>query len=281
MAVTVFIDSGNLPTPPKPRNKAPFILAGIAAYTLTAYGTYVYFSLKNVPEYVPQKQDQTDKSHVFEGIAKDYDREIWASEFFMGMPLLRRALGKRAQGDVLEVSAGTGRNVDYFPVKKCSSITMVDTSASMLKEARKKFQKKYPKYKNASFVVQDAAEPITPPPTGKGYDTVIQSMGLCSHHSPVELLRNLGKICKDDGKIILLEHGRSHYDLLNNALDSLAPKHAETWGCWWNRDIEGILKESGLVIDKVSRYHLGTTYWIEARPAKSSPHKLITKGSNL
>ncbi|KAH8146471.1 uncharacterized protein LAJ45_09417 [Morchella importuna] len=260
-----------LPTPPKPRNKAPFILAGIAAYTLTAYGTYVYFSLKNVPEYVPQEHDQTDKSHVFEGIAKDYDREIWTSEFFMGMPLLRRALGKRAQGDVLEVSAGTGRNIDYYPVKKCSSVTMVDTSASMLNEARKKFHKKYPKYKKASFIVQDAAEPIPPPPTGKGYDTVIQSMGLCSHHSPVDLLRNLGKICKDDGRIILLEHGRSHYDLLNNVLDSLAPKHAETWGCWWNRDVEGILKESGLVIDKVSRYHFGTTYWIEARPAKPSP----------
>lgn len=47
------------------------------------------------------------------------------------------------KGDVLEVSAGTGRNIDYYPVKKCSSVTMVDTSASMLNEARKKFHSKF------------------------------------------------------------------------------------------------------------------------------------------
>lgn len=36
----------------------------------------------------------------------------------------------------------------------------------------------------------------------------------------------------------------------------------------WNRDIEGILKESGLKVEKVSRfgYYLGTIYWIEATP---------------
>lgn len=130
---------------------------------------------------------------------------------------------------------------------------------------------KHPKYKNISFIVQDAAEPIELSPAKKEYDTVIQSMGLCSHRSPVDLLRNLGKLCKrDSGKIILLEHGRSHYEWLNNILDSLAPEHAERWGCWWNRDVEGIVKESGLVVEKVSRYHFGTTYWIEARPAESS-----------
>lgn len=210
------------------------------------------------------------------------------------------------KGDVLEVSAGTGRNSGYYPLKKCNSITMVDTSTSMLEEARKKFKgwlipfsrsnnltlflikiliygtEQYPKYKNIRFIVQDAAEPIRLPQTGKEYDTVIQSMGLCSHSSPVELLRNLGKTCKrDGGKIILLEHGRSHYKWLNDVLDSLAPKHAETWGCWWNRDVEAILKESGLVIDKISRYHFGTTYWIEARPAESlsPPNSLKSKAT--
>lgn len=39
----------------------------------------------------------------------------------------------------------------------------------------------------------------------------------------------------------------------------------------WNRDIEGILKESGLKVDKISRYHFGTTYWIEATPRQQAP----------
>lgn len=124
---------------------------------------------------------------------------------------------------------------------------------------------KHPKFKNASFVEQDAAKPLRTP-SGEKFDTVVQSMGMCSHHSPVRLLQSLGDACKDDGKIILLEHGRSKYEWLNLILDRHAERHAETWGCWWNRDVEGILAQSGLRINKISRYHFGTTYWIEAQP---------------
>ena len=146
-----------------------------------------------------------------------------------------------------------------------TSLTMVDTSAPMLHIARKVFRERHPKYKNVHFTIQDAATPLTPPSGGK-FDTVIQSMGVCSHHSPVQLLRNLGEVCKDDGNIILLEHGKSHYDWLNRILDRFAEKHAETWGCWWNRDVEAIVGESGLRVVKLKRYHFGTTYWIEAKP---------------
>jgi methyltransferase OMS1, mitochondrial len=41
---------------------------------------------------------------------------------------------------VLEVSVGTGRNLKYYPVEKCKSITLVDTSKEMVEEAKKKFK---------------------------------------------------------------------------------------------------------------------------------------------
>jgi methyltransferase OMS1 len=135
----------------------------------------------------------------------------------------------------------------------------------MLQIAREAFMKRYPDFQNVTFKIQDAAAPLSPPEGGK-FDTIIQSMGMCSHHSPVKLLRNLGYMCKDDGSIILLEHGKSHYEWLNRILDRFADRHAETWGCWWNRDIEDILKDSGLRVVKLKRYHFGTTYWIEAKP---------------
>jgi methyltransferase OMS1, mitochondrial len=93
-------------------------------------------------------------------------------------------------------------------------------------------------------------------------------MGLCSTPRPVELLKGIGSICSKDGQILLLEHGRSHYQWMNNMLDNLAPAHANRFGCWWNRDIGKIVDESGLEVVKVKRYHLGTTWWIELRPAK-------------
>lgn len=112
---------------------------------------------------------------------------------------------------------------------------------------------------------QDAAKELRTV-SGDKFDTVIQSMGICSHHSPTRLLQSLGDACKDDGKIILLEHGRSKYEWLNIILDRHAERHAETWGCWWNRDVEGIVRQSGLRITNITRYHFGTTYWIEAQP---------------
>lgn len=148
---------------PKARPKAPFVLTGLAVYFMTAYGAYLYFSTKNIPEPQAQKASgidtQSDLSHVYDDIAKDYDSNIRWSEFWMGMPLFRRALARRLQvstwpvlpekveaynafvkGNVLEVSAGTGRNVKYYPLNKCDSITLVDTSAGMLDRARKDFR---------------------------------------------------------------------------------------------------------------------------------------------
>lgn len=42
------------------------------------------------------------------------------------------------QGDVLEVSAGTGRNLPFYTPKQLSSLTLTDSSKSMLFFAREK-----------------------------------------------------------------------------------------------------------------------------------------------
>ena len=57
------------------------------------------------------------------------------------------------------------------------------------------------------------------------------------------MLREASRVCKADGRILLMEHGRGHYDWLNDYLDGKAQKHHDTWGCWWNRDILSILNE--------------------------------------
>lgn len=83
---------------------------------------------------------------------------------------------------------------------------------------------------------------------------------------PVTALREMERVCRENGKILLLEHGKSHYDWLNNILDKNLHKHVERWGCIWNRDIEKLVKEAGLEIESISRFHFGTTYAITARP---------------
>lgn len=221
----------------------------------------------------------------------------------MGIASLRRKLVAEAKGDVLEVSIGTGRNLDYYDwnfkghggvgkvdtkgyIKKgkVRSLTAVDKSEEMLEIAHDKFSKMFPGILGVRWVIADAAKPgkIPGPPRnanetsgsiGAKYDTVIQTFGLCSVNDPVVLLQNLGNCVKEEeGRILLLEHGRAKYQWLNSLLDANAEKHAQQFGCWWNRDMNDIVEKSGLEVVKIERpkwWHGGTTWWIELKKPKT------------
>jgi methyltransferase OMS1 len=103
---------------------------------------------------------------------------------------------------------------------------------------------------------------------------VIQTMGLCSTPEPVKLLQNIEACTSENGKILLLEHGKSHYNWLNDLLDKTAPAHADEHGCWWNKDIGQIVDESGLEVVDIKRYNFGTTWWLELKPRKGMRKRL-------
>lgn len=221
----------------------------------------------------------------------------------MGIIALRRELAQRAWGDVLEVSIGTGRNLSYYnwppsfygrpniivddvkgkekERKVVRSFTAIDKSAEMLEIAHEKFSTLFPGILGVRWIIGDAssATSIPPPPRnanersghlrGKKYDTIIQTMGLCSVSDPVALLKNLGEnVEEEEGRILLLEHGRGKWEWLNRVLDNGAEEHARKFGCWWNRDFEGVLRECGLKVVRVERpkwWHGGTTWVIELK----------------
>ena len=125
------------------------------------------------------------------------------------------------------------------------------------------------------FLITSALDPL-PLPEGEdgievkeGYDTVVQTIGLCSTPEPERLLKNVAHVLKPDGKILLLEHGRSHYGWINDMMDDNARAHADKFGCWWNRDIGAIVKNSGLDVVKMYRpwfwAQMGTLWWVEMR----------------
>ena len=64
------------------------------------------------------------------------------------------------------------------------------------------------------------------------FDTVIDTFGLCSVSNGETALREMGRVCKASGQILLLEHGRSEYQFINRFLDARASNHARDWGCW-------------------------------------------------
>ncbi|OOF96598.1 hypothetical protein ASPCADRAFT_206771 [Aspergillus carbonarius ITEM 5010] len=279
--------SSSTPNTPPMSPKVMTIL-GVSALTLSTYIGYLYASYRRE---VTQSQSLSvphDVSDRYNHTARTFDADVEMSERLMRMGAKREELINRARGDVLEVSCGTGRNLRYYElgqrrgqdhqgradIRGCRSVTFVDLSAEMVEITRAKFGNLFPEHKvPVDFRVQNAGEvsrrPIDPlRKDDEGYyDTVVQTMGLCSMPDPAGTLRHLGTIVEPSrGEILLLEHGRSHYDWLNRVLDNLAPAHADRHGCWWNRDIGQIVRDSGLEVVEEKRWHFGTTWKYVLRP---------------
>ena len=181
----------------------------------------------------------------------------------MGIKILRRAmLFWHATGNVLEVGAGTGRNIRYYPTNKINRVVISDSSDKMLDEARLKIEQLELIDKSKFIVTRLDAQDLSQFPDSC-FDTVVDSFGLCSFDDPVAVLVEMRRICKVGGKILLLEHGRSKtWDGITKHLDANAETHAKNWGCVWNRDIDKIIQEAGLDIEIKSLWHFGTTYYV-------------------
>ena len=215
------------------------------------------------------------RTQTFQRIASAYDDDISKDEFVMGINLLRRSLLYfHAKGDVLEVGAGTGRNISYYPNSNTvQKIIMTDTSNRMLEQAQKKlsYMRKDSRFE---LKVADASNLSMYP--DNSFDTVVDTFGLCSFDNPKQVLLELQRVCKPDGKILLLEHGTTkEYKGLAEYLDKYAERHAKNWGCVWNREIEKIVNDSGLTIETKSTWHFGTTYYLVCKPGCQTIRKQI------
>lgn len=118
----------------------------------------------------------------------------------------------------------------------------------------------------AVYSVATAAAERLPFPDAS-FDTVVDMFGLCSFDDPIVALKEMARVCKPDGKLLLLEHGRGSSSNLNWYLDKWAPRHAKSWGCWWNRDIRRIIRMSGCHLVRREEKHFGTTHLMILTPS--------------
>ncbi|KAL0055169.1 hypothetical protein WJX82_008122 [Trebouxia sp. C0006] len=225
-----------------------YLLGGAGLYAGVAIAAYTRVKSSQSPEAC--KRCKTTDGQAFNALADTYDQQIGSDEKLMGITLLRWMLLRQAKGDVLEVSAGTGRNLSYYNSQQVHSANrkQEDAIASEQSQHASRLQDKLETFRPAQF------------------DTVIDTFGLCSHEDPKAALQQMAAVCKPGGQLILLQHGKASWEWLNHRLDDEAPAHFAKWGCWWNRDILQLVHEAGLIVESCSRWHFGTTYVIKARP---------------
>lgn len=181
----------------------------------------------------------------------------WLNRAFSGR--YRRALFGEASGRVLDVACGVGTNAQYLA--QDAEYVGIDISAAVLTEAR---QRLADSSREATLHEMDAQDLDFP---DDSFDAVISSLSTCTFPDPVAALSEMGRVCTPDGRIRLLEHGRSSVGPIARFQDWRADAHFEKHSCRWNQDPLAVVAESPLTIIESSSAFLGMITAIEARPA--------------
>ena len=129
----------------------------------------------------------------------------------LGIAAARRALAARCAGRVLEVGAGTGLQAPFYAANRdITEVTFVDASRGMLDGLRAKLSNAPLPFKTEVVEADVARLPLS---TG-AYDCVVDTFGRCVYDEPVAVLRELGRVVKPAGRILLLENARPSNALL-------------------------------------------------------------------
>jgi ubiquinone/menaquinone biosynthesis C-methylase UbiE len=137
------------------------------------------------------------QKRVWDKTAPSYDKQI---SFFEKIQFAggREWLGERAQGQVLEVAIGTGRNLPHYSADV--SLTAIELSPAMLAIARQR----------ASALGRDVdlregdAEHLRF--NDASFDTVVCALSLCTIPSPAAALGEMRRVLRPGGRLLLLDH---------------------------------------------------------------------------
>jgi len=198
-------------------------------------------------------------------IIRRYNRLAWIYDWLEApMEWLRFAKWRTRLSDrmvgprVLEVGVGTGKNLPYYP--QDVDAVAIDFSHRMLAKARKKGLSDGSKVRFHEMDVQDLNFP------DKTFDMVFATFVFCSVPDPVDGLKELRRVCKPGGKLILLEHMRPGNLFMGLLFDLLNPIVVRILGANINRRTMGNIQKAGWHIQVEEHLTSDIVRWVEARP---------------
>ena len=142
--------------------------------------------------------------HAF---ARFYDRIIAPMERH-GLAERRAQLLGGLAGDVLEIGAGTGANLGFYPAS-VTSLTVTEPSAPMAQRLRATVGRERPE----TTVVEAPAERL--PFDDASFDAAVSTLVLCSVGDPARALAEINRVLRPGGQLVVVEHvvakGRGRY----------------------------------------------------------------------
>jgi len=153
---------------------------------------------------------------------------------------------------VVEVGVGTGKNFPHHPPGL--QVIGVDLSRRMLERARQRAERPG---SPITLLQMDAQALGFPDDT---FDCGVATFVFCSVPDPVLGLREMHRVIKPGGRIVLLEHVRSERRLVGRLMDLLDPLVARLVGPHINRRTVENVRRAGLTIEWVEDLGAGGVF---------------------
>jgi ubiquinone/menaquinone biosynthesis C-methylase UbiE len=187
---------------------------------------------------------------LFEALAERFKVSGW-----------RRLLFQQVKGStMLEVGVGTGKNFPYYPPGR--EITAIDLSEGMLSRAKKKLANS-PSSARINLKTMDVQKLDM---EAGSFDTAVATFVFCSVPNPVLGMREVRRVLKPSGKLILLEHVLSERPVLRFLMKLMNPIIVRIIGTNIDRDTVSNIQKAGFRIEEEKNLWLDIVKLIVAKP---------------
>jgi ubiquinone/menaquinone biosynthesis C-methylase UbiE len=205
----------------------------------------------------PTPQGETERvRRVQDKGARHYDRQIsFFERILFGDG--RAWVCSQARGRVLELAAGTARNLPFYP--EDVQITGIELSPEMLAIGRKRAEELgHP----ADLQLGDAQELEFP---DESFDTVTCTLGFCTIPDTKRAAAEALRVLRPGGRLLMLEHVRSPARMVRGGQRLLEPLTLRFEADHLLREPLDYLPEVGFEIDEVQRSKWGIVERLRAR----------------
>jgi ubiquinone/menaquinone biosynthesis C-methylase UbiE len=197
---------------------------------------------------------------IFERVAPVYDYLEYLPEE-LAFSKWRKLLWNMVEGDkALELGIGTGKNVPYYPPEK--TLHACDISWNMVSIARKKSYIDLSRVYLSIMDIEDLAY------TDNSFDTVVGSFIICSVDDALKSFKEIQRVCKPNGRILLLENVRSKNKLIGQIMDVVNFFTSRIKGANITRPTIDNIKKSSIVVEKFIPLFLDISWIIVCKNVK-------------